>query len=193
MDVVTKSSKVKKRSVREPRVRWCNLNRENIDKLSEKIIKNYNRRYMEASKRCRQMWEPIAECIRRVAQEVLGISNGGCGRREGACWWNEEVQEKVKEKQKAYAALIDRTMEEKKDIHKIKYRDAKKLAKKVVNIDKNNAFRRLYQKLETKEGEKDVFRLAKATEKKTKDLRIIRCIKGDDRKALIEETIIRER
>ena len=42
------------------------------------------------------------------------------------------------------------------------------MAKKVVIIVKNNVFERLYQKLETKEGEKVVFKLARANEKKTR-------------------------
>jgi len=58
---------------------------------------------------------------------------------------------------------------------------------------KNNAYERLYQKLETKEGEKDAFKLARAREKKTRDLGNVRCIKGEDGKVLVEETKIRER
>ena len=38
-----------------------------------------------------------------------------------------------------------------------------------------------------------MFKLARAREKKTRDLRNIRCTKGEDGKALVEETKIRER
>jgi len=51
----------------------------------------------------------------------------------------------------------------------------------------------LYWKLETKEGEKYVFRLARVREKKTRDLGIIRCIRNDDRKVLTKETKFMER
>jgi len=51
----------------------------------------------------------------------------------------------------------------------------------------------LYQKLETKEGVKDVFKLSRAREKKPRDLGNVRCIKGEDGKVLVEETKIRER
>ena len=50
------------------------------------------------------------------------------------------------------------------------YKDAKKLAKKAVAVAKNNAYERLYQNLETKEGERDVYKLARAREKKLRDL-----------------------
>ena len=67
------------------------------------------------------------------------------------------------------------------------------MVKKAVVIAKNHAFERLSQRLETKEGEMDVLRLVRSREKKTRDLGSIRCIKGDDRKILVEEPKIRER
>ena len=73
------------------------------------------------------------------------------------------------------------------------YKATKGLAKEAIAIAKNNAFERLYQKLETKEGEKDVFKLARAREKKTRDLGNVRYVKGEDGKVLVEETNIRER
>ena len=73
------------------------------------------------------------------------------------------------------------------------YKAAKNVAKKAITIAKNNAYEMLYQKLETKEGEKDAFKLARAREKKTMALGNIRCIKGEDGKILVEETKIRER
>jgi len=103
------------------------------------------------------------------------------------------VGEKIKEKQKAYAALSSCTSEEEKGMREVTYTVAKKLAKKAVAIAKNDAYEKLYQKLETKEGEKDVFKLAKAREKRTRDLGGIRCIKGEDGKVLVEETEIKER
>jgi len=45
--------------------------------------------------------------------------------------------------------------------------------------------------LETQEGKKDVFKLARDTEKKRRDLKNVRCIKGDDGKVLVEEAHVR--
>ena len=58
---------------------------------------------------------------------------------------------------------------------------------------KNNPYERLYPKLEIREGEKDVFELARLREKKTRDLGNIRCIKDEDGKVLVEEATIQER
>jgi len=90
------------------------------------------------------MWERMSHCIRRSAKEILGVSRGGGGRRSGTWWWNEEVREKVKEKQKAYATLSSCTFEEEKGVRKAMYKDAKKVAKKAIAMAKNKAYERLY-------------------------------------------------
>ena len=41
------------------------------------------------------------------AKDILGTSGGGGRRIKEACWWNDEVKEEVKEKQEAYAAIIN--------------------------------------------------------------------------------------
>jgi len=103
------------------------------------------------------------------------------------------VKEIVKEKQNAYTALSNSTSEEDKEVREATYKVGKRLAKKAVTIAKNTAYERLYHKLETRESEKDVLKLARAREKKTRDLGGIRCIKGEDGRILVQETKIRER
>ena len=129
----------------------------------------------------------MAESIRKSPKEVLGAFREGGGQIKGVWWRNNEVKEKVKEKQCAYATLIESKMVEDVEVNRLNYKATKKIAKRVVSVAKDNSFERLYRKMETKEGEKDVFRLARATEKKTRDLGNIRCIKGDDGKSLVDD------
>jgi len=190
MDIMFKSFNVKKRSVGMARVIWWNLTKENATKLSERMKSEANWKLVEDAD---AMWEGMTKCIRRSAQEVLGISRLGGGRKSGAWWWDNEVKERVKEKQNAYAALSNNTSEEDKEVREATYKVAKRLAKKAVTLAKNKAYERLYQKLETREGGNDVFKLARAREKKTRNLGNIRCIKGEDDRVLVHESKIRGR
>ena len=52
-------------------------------------------------KECRHNVEKNGR-IRRLAKEILGVSRRSSGQIKGTKQWNEEVTEKVKEKQDAY-------------------------------------------------------------------------------------------
>ena len=123
---------------------------------------------------------------------MSGLMEGG-NRMEGAWWWNEEVKEKVKAKKEAYAEFMSSSSEEESEQKKIGHKAAKKVARKAVAVAKSQAFDRLYQRLGTKEGEKEVFKLAWARERKTRDLRVVRCIKDEEGKVLTEDVEIKER
>ena len=58
---------------------------------------------------------------------------------------------------------------------------------------KNETFERLYQKLDTKEGERDIYRIAKVRERKTRDLSQIKCIKDECNRVLVSDGEIKER
>jgi len=62
-----------------------------------------------------------------------------------------------------------------------------------VAVAKNNAYERLYQRLISKKGEKEVFKLTRARDRHTRDLSSVRCIKDEDGKVLIEDTKIQEK
>ena len=47
---------------------------------------------------------------------------------------------------------------------------AKKTAKRVVSVANGRAYEDLYQRLSTKEGEKDIYRMARVRERKTRGL-----------------------
>ena len=50
----------------------------------------------------------------------------------------------------------------------MQYRITKKEAKKVVAVALNNAYERLYQRLNSKEGQNEAFKLARARERRTR-------------------------
>ena len=96
-------------------------------------------------------WYKTAEILRKTAETVLGVT---FGKRKGdrkTWWWNEEVQENIKEKEakKAWDKIRD---ENTKKIYKKK----KSKTKIAVVMAKGRAYEDLYAILETKEGEKEL-------------------------------------
>ena len=95
-------------------------------------------------------WQRIAEMIRSIARKELGETSGKvstAGRWE-TWWWNQDVQEKLKDKKKAKKAWD--TIRD--DASKLAYKNARKEAKREVAKARNKAYEELYEKLETKEG-----------------------------------------
>ena len=69
----------------------------------------------------------------------------------------------------------------------------KKTAKRVVSVAKGRAYEDLYQRLSTKEGEKDIYRMARVRERKTRDFHQVKCIKDEKEHLLVKEDEIRYR
>jgi len=54
-------------------------------------------------------------------------------------------------------------------------------------------YKEVYEKLDTKEVEKDKYRIARIRERKTRDLCTVRCVKDKDKKVLVRYEEIKER
>ena len=64
---------------------------------------------------------------------------------------------------------------------------AKKTAKRAVSVAKGRAYKDLYQHLSTKEGEKNIYRMARAHDRKTRDSNQVKCIKDEREQLLVKE------
>ena len=69
------------------------------------------------------------------------------GRRK-TWWWNQEVQEKLKDKRNA--KKVWDTMRD--DASKLAYKTAGEQAKREVAMERNDTYEELYKKLEPKKG-----------------------------------------
>ena len=70
---------------------------------------------------------------------------------------------------------------------------AEKTAKRAVSVTKSRAYEDLYQHLGTKEGEKDIYSMARVREIKTRDFNQVKYIKDEREHLLVKEDEIRHR
>ena len=108
----------------------------------------------------------------KTAETVLGVT---FGKRKGdreIWWWNEEVQESIKEKKEAKKAW-DKIRDE--NTEKI-YKEKKSKEKKAVAMAKGHVYDNLYAGLETKKCEKELNRLARQRDRAGKDVQHVRVI-----------------
>ncbi|KAG2560585.1 hypothetical protein PVAP13_8KG079668 [Panicum virgatum] len=123
------------------------------------------------------MWLKMSTCVRKVASEVFGVSRGG--KQEGKdTWWGNDKCFKHLHLDKSAANIEG-------------YKLAKRVAKRAVSVANGKAYDDLYQRLGTKEGENDIYRMARIRERKTRDINQIKCIKdGTDRLLVKDEEIM---
>jgi hypothetical protein len=70
---------------------------------------------------------------------------------------------------------------------------AKKTVKQTVSEARGRMYDGLYQRLGTKKGEKDVYRMAKSRERKTRDIIQVKCIKDEMERLLIKDEDIKNK
>jgi hypothetical protein len=115
----------------------------------------------------------ISTCIRKVASEEFRVTKGGKRETKETWWWNEKVQNAIKEKKECFRRMyLDRSVDNVE-----RYKVAKKTAKRTVSEARSQMYDGLYQRLGTKEGEKDIYRMAKSRERKTRDIIQVKFIK----------------
>ncbi|KAK3563090.1 hypothetical protein QTP86_016327, partial [Hemibagrus guttatus] len=116
-------------------------------------------------------WETTAEVIRETGRKVLGVSSGRRKEDKETWWWNEEVQDSIQRKRLAKKKWdMDRTEENRQEYKELQY-----------------------TRLDTREGEKDLYRLARQRDRDGKDVQQVRVIKDRDGRVLTSEESVQRR
>ena len=134
-------------------------------------------------------WDKTAEMLRKTAETVLGVTFGKRKGDKETWWWNEEVQKSIKEKKEAKKAWDKIRDENTKKI----YKEKKNKAKKAVAMGKRRVYDDLYARLETKEGEKELYRLARQRDRAGKDVQHVRLIKDENGNVMINSEAVLKR
>ena len=105
----------KRKKQRKQRQRWWKLKETSCQEAFRQEVT----RILGGKDRLPDEWDKTAEMLRKTAETVLGVTFAKRKRDRETWWWNEEVQESIKEKKEA-----------KKTWDKIRDENTKKIYKK---------------------------------------------------------------
>ncbi|KAK3510026.1 hypothetical protein QTP70_026005 [Hemibagrus guttatus] len=163
----------KKRSNIEKKTKWWKLKKEECcEEFRQKL-----RQALGGQIVLPDDWETTAEVIRETGRKVLGMSSGRRKEDKETWWWNEEVQDSIQRKR----------------LNRQEYKELQRRVKREVSKAKQKAYDELYTRLDTREGEKDLYRLARQRDRDGKDVQQVRVIKERDRRVLTSEESVERR
>jgi hypothetical protein len=135
------------------------------------------------------MWMNMTTCIRKVILKEFEVTKGDKRETKQTWWWNEKVQNAIKEKKECFRRMhLDRSANNVE-----RYKVTKKTVKRAVSEAMGQIYDGMYQWLGTKEWEKDIYRMAKSRERKTRDIIQVKCIKDETERLLIKDEDIKNR
>ncbi|KAK3521658.1 hypothetical protein QTP70_014697 [Hemibagrus guttatus] len=174
-----------KRSKIEKKTKWWKLKKEECcEEFRQKL-----RQALGGQVVLPDDWETTAEVIRETGRKVLGVSSGRRKEDKETWCWNEEVQDSIQRKRLAKKKWdMDRTEENRQE-----YKELQCRVKREVSKAKQKAYDELYTRLDTREGEKDLYRLARQRDRDGKDVQQVRVIKDRDGRVLTSEESVQRR
>nr|CDJ96727.1 RNA-directed DNA polymerase (reverse transcriptase) domain containing protein [Haemonchus contortus] len=114
-----------------------------------------------------ETWKGAAEAITRVALLKLGVTKPGRRKLDKQTWlWTGHVRDEVRGKKKQHHPFLIETTADNWQ----RYQIAKKEAKKALAFEKAAHYADLNRKLESRDGERYVYRLAKTRNRQTEDI-----------------------
>ena len=141
---------------------------------------------MTADESVEEEWKEMKQVPQAVAKEVYGTTKGG-KKKEETWWWGDEVQAVIKEKKEAFKEMTVNGGS------KEKYKTKKNEANQAVAKAKEKAWEEWYNKLETYEGEKNIYKIARHRPRQKKYIIQVTTIRDKQGRLLVEGKQIRNR
>ncbi|XP_063940524.1 uncharacterized protein LOC135149258 [Daucus carota subsp. sativus] len=169
-----------------PRILWRNLHGSKVAEFKD-MLEGFFRLEDDVD----QMWIRMADLIRGVARRTLGVASGNIKEQRESWWWNDDVQAKVQFKKGCFLEFMSCPEGPDRHIKRELFKLAKRMAKQAVAEAKTKAYQDMYRRLGTNEGVNEIFKLAKARNKRSQDIGAVRYIKDEgDRVLLYDGDII---
>ena len=112
-----------------------------------------------------EVWRRMATCVKNIAKEVVGETKSRIPEHKQTWWWDEEIQRVVACKKKQFKVW----QKSRKREDWVEYKSVCKIVKSAVNKAKLKRYDELNEQLGTREGEKEIYRLARVRDKRTRD------------------------
>ncbi|GJY99195.1 aminopeptidase M1 [Tanacetum coccineum] len=199
VDVFFKTQRHRRELTGRRRILWKNLKGEAVETFRASVTEKLAafEEDMRASN-ADQMWNTLACAIKDAAKDSLGVareSDRTHSTLRESWWFCEEVQTKVATKLSRFKELLScqEGNQEDIDMAKERYKVAKREAKIAVARAKDKAYEDLYKRLDSREGANDIYKIAKARERRRRDIGNVRFIKDEGGRTIVREDDIKKR
>ncbi|KAF8359886.1 hypothetical protein PRIPAC_94881 [Pristionchus pacificus] len=173
-----------------PRIKWWKYHDERISflhHLQTKLTPSIMHSSLPACPD--EHWKLLTSEIQSAGKELLGVAKKGKRIEKETWYWTKEVQSAVREKKQG----LKKWKAERSEVTRAQYVAAKREAKRTVSIAKAAASQKLYESLDTAEGEKNIYRIARSRAAAAVQVSKMRLVKNDDGRVLRDDNEIRER
>ncbi|XP_046987422.1 stress response protein NST1-like [Schistocerca americana] len=151
--------------------RWILKDKNLREEFSEKVLGK-----VKLAESVQEWWKIYSAVIRKIEEEVFGLTSGReVPKDKESWWWNEEVQKVVKEKKDAKRKWDMSGSAEDGQA----YKSAKKEAKRAVDKAKAESVREAYEQLQKNQDMRQLIRIGKSRDKASKDLTAIKQMKNE--------------
>ena len=120
-------------------------------------------------------WSTIKNGLLEAADETCGWTRGGCPRHKETWWWNNEVDNVIKEKRKTWKLWKNGGSKE-------EYLKTKKAAKTAVYYAKKDAQTEQFSSINNNSDKNRIFKMAKRLKRDNVDVAGETCVRNDDGK-----------
>ena len=129
----------------------------------------------------------LKDTVLKAATSKCGRTTGKAKKDKDTWWWFEETQKAIQKTKTAFKKWQEVKTEEANE----RYKEAKKEARRAVAKARSEATEEWYQALDTKEGEKAIYKVARARQRARQDVGDLMVIKDEEGRILVSEKLVR--